>query len=103
MDRYASGPFAPFPLTLTLSLREREQRASRSESRKVWIVLRGEKGSPSPQGRGPGWGKGPPHAAARMSSTCRAADARRVSSRLVGIHDFEPPAMPEVSDSMEDS
>jgi hypothetical protein len=52
--RYASGPFAPFPLTLTLSLREREQRASRSESRKFWIVLRGGKGSPSPQGRGLG-------------------------------------------------
>src|SRR5205809_5423086 len=58
MGRYASGPFAPFPLTPTLSLREREQRASRSESRKVWIVLRGEKGSPSPQGRGPGGERG---------------------------------------------
>src|SRR5207245_8334472 len=51
MVRYASGPFAPFPLTLILSLREMEQRASHSESRKVWIVLRGEQGSPSPQGR----------------------------------------------------
>src|SRR5436309_10511856 len=35
----------------------REQRASRRESRKVWIVLRGEKGSPSSQRRGPGEGK----------------------------------------------
>src|SRR5437899_5820134 len=57
MVRYASGPFAPFPLTLTLSLREREQRAPRRESRKTWIVLRREKGSPSPQGRGLGSGE----------------------------------------------
>ncbi len=32
----------------------REQRAPRRESRKVRIVLHGDNGSPSPQGRGPG-------------------------------------------------
>src|SRR5438093_3878127 len=104
MDRYASGPFAPFPLTLTLSLREREQRASRSESRKVWIVLRGEKGSPSPQGRGPGWGERGHRTPQRK---CPRHVVRPMPAGLVpdfvGIHDFEPPAMPEVSDSMEDS
>ena len=52
--QHAGRSFAPFPLTLTLSLREREQRASRSESRRVWMVLRTEQGSPSPQGRGLG-------------------------------------------------
>src|SRR5881397_3317613 len=53
-----AGSSRPFPLTLTLSLREREQRAPRSESRKLWTVLRGEQGCPSPQGRGLGWEAG---------------------------------------------
>src|SRR5438093_4690741 len=46
-----AGRSCRFPLTLTLSLREREQRAPRSDRRKVWMVLRGEKGSPSSPGR----------------------------------------------------
>src|SRR2546427_6781497 len=39
------------------------------------------------------------HGAIGMSSAPRVADARRAISRLVGIHDFKPPATPEVSDS----
>src|SRR6058998_2553733 len=39
------------------------------------------------------------HGAIGMSSAPLVADARRAISRLVGIHDFKPPATPEVSDS----
>src|SRR5438552_8252686 len=52
----------------------------------------------SPRERAGVRGNRPPHGAGRMSSACRAADARRAISGLVGIHNFKLRAVPEVSD-----
>ena len=66
-----------FPLTLTLSLREREQRASRSgKPTDLDCTPRREGFTLSPRERAGVRGKKPRDREARMSSPCRAANAR---------------------------
>ena len=87
MIRYASGYFAPFPLTLPLSLRElreREQRALRSGRARCLDCSPHREGfTLSPRERAGVRGNRPRHGAAGMSSTGRAADA-------AGLFGFEP-------------
>src|SRR5436309_2515164 len=97
MVLYASGAFAPFPLTLTLSLREREPRHQMSgwktESSGLFSVRSGV--HPLPEGEG--WGEGKQTTARRSGTVLNLSCGRcRRAICLGAIHDFTPPTLPDV-------
>jgi len=62
---------AQFPLTLTLSPGRGNSAHRAAEWRGFWTVPGGKQGSPSPQGRGLGWGESTDRTAARRCSNHR--------------------------------